>query len=109
MLGILNPKEDHAPIALPSEAGKIVQDLARKVKAVYIHGEAESKAGFDIPVFIDGNLSQLEKPIDEQEIIMILPDGEHLCKAEYYDEPGSSDCYLITLKTEPSVHSQKNG
>lgn len=105
MLGIMNPIEDHAPLSIPNEVGEMIMDKI-KGRTAYIHGEAESIAGFDIPTFIDGNLGQLDLPIGQQDILMLLPSGEYKCKAEYCDRLGSSDCYLITLITEPSIHTQ---
>lgn len=102
MLGILNPDEDHKPLVEPKETGELIMDKI-KGKTAYIHGDAEALAGYDIPTFIDGNLAQLERPVEEQDIVMILPDGEYKCKAEYCDIIGSSNCYLITLATEPSA------
>ena len=102
MLGIMNPIEDHAPLIKPNEVGELIMDEI-KGRTAYIHGEAESIAGYDIPTFIDGNLAQLEMPIEQQDILLLLPSGEYKCKTEYYDEIGSSNCYLITLVTEPSV------
>lgn len=100
MLGMFNPEEDHAPLALPKEIGELVKAELKGSKA-YIHGEAEALAGFDIPTFIDGDMAQLGLPIEEQDILMLLPDGEHKCKAEYCDEWGARNSYLITLATEP--------
>lgn len=77
--------------------GEFIQDEI-KGKTAYIHGDAEELAGFDIPVFFDGNLGQLELPKEEQDILMMLPSGEYACVAEYVDEPLNSNCYLITLK-----------
>jgi len=102
MLGIMNPDEDHEPLVKPDEVGEFIMDKI-KGRTAYIHGEAENIAGYDIPKFIDGNLAQLELPIDQQDILLLLPSGEYKCKAEYYDEIGLSNCYLITLITEPSV------
>jgi hypothetical protein len=52
-------------------------------------------------------LAQLELPTEQQDILLLLPSGEYKCKAEYYDEIGASNCYLITLVTEPSVLAEK--
>lgn len=101
-LGIFNPEADHKPLVEPSNFGELIKDEL-KGKNAYIHGAAEGKAGFDIPTFIDGNMGQLALPVNQQDILMILPEGEFKCKAEYYDEIGASNCYLITLKEEPSV------
>lgn len=102
MLGIFNSEEDHAPLSLPSDIGEIIQ-CKLKGRTAYIHGEAEDKAGYDIPTFIDGDMAQLDLPVNEQDILLMLPSGEYPCKAEYNDSIGSSDCYLITLKSEPSI------
>lgn len=104
MLGIMNPIEDHAPLV--ALVGELIMDKV-KGKTAYIHGEAENIAGFDIPTFIDGNLAQLDLPIEKQDILLVLPNGEYKCKAEY--KTGTSlNCYLITLITEPSVLIEKS-
>jgi hypothetical protein len=95
--------ENHLLLVTPNNIGELISDQI-KGKTAYIHGEAENIAGFDIPSFIDGNLRQLDLPIEQQDILMLLPSGEYKCKAEYYDEIGASNCYLITLITEPSVY-----
>jgi hypothetical protein len=97
MLGIMNPKEDHIPLQIPTDIGKLIRDPL-KGNSVYIHGGAETLAGYDIPTFFDGNIGQLDLPIEEQDILMLLPSGEYKCKAEL-----SKCCYLITLVTEPSA------
>ena len=96
MLGIMNPEEDHSPLSLPDDIGELIIDEL-KGKNAYIHDDAEDLAGYDIPVFIDGNLGQLGLPFDQQDILMLLPSGNYQCKAEYCDRIGSSNCYLITL------------
>lgn len=102
--GILNSDEEkNKPLVLPKTVDELIHDKVRG-RTAYIHGEAENLARFDIPQFIDGNMGQLDLPVDEQDILMLLPCGEYPCKAEYNDSFGAQDCYLITLKTEPSVH-----
>ena len=105
MLGILRPTADHTPLITHGNIGELFMDKI-KARSVYIHGEAQSLAGFDIPTFIDGNLSQLELPLEQQDILLLLPSGEYKCKSEYYDEVGASNCYLITLATEESVYAK---
>jgi hypothetical protein len=106
MLGICNPEEDHAPLVTPKEIGEFIHDVVPG-KGAYIHGEAESLAGYDIPTFLDGNLGQLALPIEQQDILMLLPSGEYKCKAEYCNEWGAKDSYLITLVTEPKVFKKE--
>ena len=58
-------------------------------------------AGFDLQVFIDGDLSQLDKPEAEQQIRMLLPHGEYECVARTVDEGGVEvNAYMLTLKVE---------
>lgn len=82
---------------VPENIGELII-TETKGKGAYIHGDAEDLAGFDIPEFIDGDLGQFDLPKDEQDILMLLAGGEYQCVAEYTDQPGCSDCYLITLK-----------
>lgn len=77
----------------------IVNDRLTKYDRGYIHGKAEDLAGFDIPLFIEGDMKQLDTPVIEQDIIMVLPDGQYPCQAvavqsKFTDKP----YYLITLK-----------
>lgn len=91
---------EQKPTHLPDNLGELVQ-TELKGKTAYIHGEAERLAGFDIPVFLDGDMAQLIAPVKDQDILMVLPSGEYKCKSEYCNVIGSSNCYLITLKKEP--------
>jgi len=78
-----------------------LSDYKTKGDGAYIHGDAEELANFDIPYFLDGDLEQLDLPVDEQDILMILPSGEYQCKSELsYKSMISNkiDKYLITLK-----------
>jgi hypothetical protein len=96
LLGIFD-KDQEPALVKPKSYGDFVMDSVVTNKA-YIHGDAEELAGYDIPVFIDGNMGQLDLPIDQQDILMLLPSGEYKCKAEYCDNVFASNCYLITLK-----------
>jgi hypothetical protein len=89
--------ENKGVLVSVTDIGELIQDEI-KGKTAYIHGDAQELAGFDIPVFFDGNLGQFELPKEEQDILMLLPSGEYPCVAEYSDEVFSSNCYLITLK-----------
>lgn len=44
-----------------------------------ITGEALKLAGFTLPCFYEGNITELDK--EEQDIIMVLPSGEYQIKA----------------------------
>ena len=67
------------------------------LRTAYIHGDAESLAGYDIPIFLDGDMGQLDLPVEEQEIEMLLPDGNHNCKATK-EQDMINKAYYITLK-----------
>lgn len=102
-LGIVGTSiKDHEPLIRPDNVGEFIADKIN-ARTAYIHGEAEKLAGYDIPVFIDGNLGQLELPIGSQDILLMLPSGNYQCKAEYNNSIGASNCYLITLFEEPSI------
>jgi hypothetical protein len=102
MFDMMSVENEVKPLVIPDTVGEFVQD--NKIgKTSYIHGQAEGLAGFDIPTFIDGNLSQLEQPIENQDILMVLPSGEYKCKAEYSTHFGSENAFLITLVDEPLV------
>ena len=60
---------------------EIIPLVEQKGKSMYIHGEAEAKAGYDIPIVLNGDLNNLNLPIDEQDIVLVLPSGEFKCKA----------------------------
>lgn len=34
---------------------------------VHIHDDAEELAGFDLPIFLDGDYGQLDLPVEEQD------------------------------------------
>jgi len=87
---------DDKPLSLPDEIGEIIYTNV-KGRTAYIHSDAEDLAGFDIPIILDGDMGQFDLPVDEQDILMLLPTGEYKCKA-VYETDVISDCYLITLK-----------
>lgn len=99
MLGLFNPASDHIPLSIPCNLGEFIPDKIRG-KTAYIHRHAEDIAGYDIPYFLDGNLGQLDLPVTEQDILMVLPSGEYQCKSEYHM---NHTAYLITLTNEPSA------
>ena len=63
--------------------GQMVRDKF-KVYYAYIHGEAEHLAGFDIADYIDGDIEQLRKPVELQDIEMLLPHGKRIKINAYY-------------------------
>jgi hypothetical protein len=91
--------ETGKPLVTPEDNGQTFGDA--RFKNAYIHGEAERLAGSDSPIFIDGDLSQLDKPEDEQQIRMLLPNGEYECVAQPTND--GSDAYLLILKVEEDV------
>lgn len=98
MMGIFNAKEDHKPLVTPKNLGELIEDKTKGTGA-YIHDDAEGLAGFDIPTFLDGNLGQLDLPVEQQDILMVLPSGEYKCKAVLNsDGDGDINKYYLTLK-----------
>lgn len=81
------------PIAKPTDAGQTFGKSA--LKNAYIHGEAADLAGYDLPVFIDGDLSQLDKPVEEQQIRMLIDKGEYEMEAHVNEEDGREVYYLM--------------
>jgi len=80
------------PFVTPKDIQKLIytKTIARYA---YIHGDAEKLTGYDIPIFLDGDIGQLDLPIDTQDILMLLIGNEYKCKAELVDSR-----YHITLK-----------
>jgi hypothetical protein len=72
-----------------------------KSNEAYIHGKAEEDAGFDIPVFLDGDMGNLDLPINQQNIEMLLPDGIHSMQA-VLQKTGNWDrnVYYLTYKNK---------
>ena len=81
----------------PKDNGKTFGES--NYQAAYLQGEAKDIAGSDQPVFIDGDLSQLDKPESEQEIRMLIPQGEYECIAHAVGIEGIPT-YIITMKNE---------
>lgn len=79
----------------PQDAGQTFGK--QRLENAYIHGEAADIAGYDLPVFIDGDLTQLDKPKEEQEIRMLTPNGEYEIVSEVTNENGL-EVYYLTLK-----------
>ncbi len=98
MLGIFNSDADHAPLAMPENVGELIEDKIKGTGA-WIHGDAQSLAKYDVPTFIDGNLGQLDLPVEEQDILMILPGRTYKCIATLNpaDSKDAANKYLITL------------
>jgi len=93
--GFLSPMGK--PLVIPEVLEEVIPSEV-KGHCAYIHGDAEVLAGFDLPIFLDGEQAQLDAPEAEQDILMMLPSGNYPCIATYTDEVGNTDCYLITLK-----------
>ena len=79
--------------------GELSNYLPKGVGA-YIDNDAEELAKFDIPLFLDGDYEQLDLPIEEQDILMMLPSGNYQCKSEltYKSMINKDKYYLLTLK-----------
>lgn len=88
--------ESRTPLVIPKDLSTF-KFSETKAKVAYIHGKAEELAGFDIPIFLDGDIAQLDLPINEQDIKMLLPDGEYYITATYQEELCDT-CYYLQLK-----------
>ena len=86
------------PLVFPKEGEEFefFKNTKPKSNSVYIHGEAESLAGYDIPIFLSGSMDMLNVPVEEQDIVMVLPDSEHKCKATI-NVGAISKSYYLTL------------
>lgn len=90
------------PLVSPEkgEGLEFFKNTEPKGNNVYIHGEAEELAGYDIPIFYSGSMDMLNVPVEEQDIVMVLPNGEHKCKATI-NVGTISESYYLTLYNEP--------
>lgn len=64
----------------------------------YIHKEAESIAGYDMPLFFDGDMSQLDEDESKQDIVMCIGDNEYPIKSELQLGTMDNNSYYLTLK-----------
>lgn len=89
------------PLVHPKDNKELVffKDTEQKCSSAYIHGEAEDLAGYDIPIFLSGSMDMLNVPVEEQDIVMVLPDGEYKCKATI-NVGAISESYYLTLYNE---------
>jgi len=84
------------PLVSPDDIGEKFGES--QFQRAYLDGAAELIAGFNQVVFIDGDMGQLDKPPQEQQIRMILPQGEYECIAS--GEEAMMGGYMIRLKEE---------
>ena len=75
---------------------EIIPLLEVKAKGFYLHGDIEYLAGNDIPIILDGDLNNLNLPIEKQDIVVLLPSGEYKCKSTL-QKGLESNVYYITL------------
>lgn len=62
-----------------------------------LHESMESLVPCRKPLFIDGDIEQCERPADEQDILLILPEGKtYKLKAQV--DPEDDDCYELLLQ-----------
>ena len=74
--------------------GQLVRDELNAYYC-YIHGEAEYMAGFDIADYISGDIKQMQLPVEQQDIEMILPDGTTVKINAHYS--CCSDYFLLIM------------
>lgn len=87
-------------LVIPEDLGELDQKVSPHGKQAYLKGKAEKLAGFDLPVFLDGTIAMLDAPIEEQDILLLLPGGNWPLVATYQDNKNrwDSHCYYLTLK-----------
>ena len=82
---------------------KVSDEVESKYSSVYVHGEAEEVAGYDIPVFFNGDMEQILQPVGKQKIQMFIGNKVYFCKALPAEEYNSFDykaCYITLIKEE---------
>ena len=75
----------------------------KKIKhnTAYFHSNAQELAGFDIPLFIKGDMLQLDASKSDQEIILLLPgDIEKELESTPILDGWDENSYYLTLKSE---------
>jgi hypothetical protein len=87
----------YKPVCKVDDIGDITP-VANQAKQIYLHNDAEYLAGYDIPYIIDGDMSQLDRPASEQDILMILPSGKYPVVAELVIHLHFNPRYHLTLK-----------
>lgn len=87
------------PLINLEEVGEIIPIKELKAKSFYIHGEAVTLAGYDMPIILDGDLNNLNLLKEEQDILLMLPSGEYKCKATI-EQDLINTAYYITLFDE---------
>lgn len=86
------------PSLLQMEIGMFGYDEIPDHCPCYIHGKAEALAGFDLPIVLCGDLSNVTKPLDEQRIELWLPNDVRLrLRSTYSSKHGA---FLFTLYDE---------
>lgn len=91
---------DELRTELPTDLGETFGELKNKGASAYIDGDAESLAGFDIPVILDGNIGQIDLPIEEQDIVMLIEGVAHKIVAILHKNWCNEPQYLFCLPTE---------
>lgn len=69
--GFMGSTEDHNRAFVESKKGPRSLFTKNKQITIYLHGETESRVGFDIPIFLSGDI--VECP--QQPVIVWMPDG----------------------------------
>ena len=81
------------PLVTPDVIGELIKTPTIYDKA-YIHDDAEQLAGYDIPMFIDGDMGQFDAP---QDILLMLTEKNYQCVATVV-KLFSGKYYTVILK-----------
>jgi hypothetical protein len=90
--------ENDEPMIRPEDPGELFGQAAHE--EAYFDDDIRDLTGMSRPIFLDGDLSQLDMPEEEQEIRMLLPQGEYECVARV--EPDGI-FYQIGLRQEEDL------
>ena len=85
------------PLCDTKKYGGEVQQAILLGSRAYLHGKLESIAGYDIPIFMKGDMAQLDEPLEKQDILCVINDKEYICQAELQTE-GDAGAYYLILK-----------
>lgn len=91
------------PLKVPEDLGVVISLEEKKARNFYIHGEAESLAGYDIPIILDGDMNNLNLPVEQQNILLLLPSGEYKCKATIEQDLVDKAYYLTLVEDMESL------
>jgi hypothetical protein len=95
------------PLVTVKNKGKFIPLNNPQCENIYIHGKAMDLAGYDIPIVIDGDFNNIHLPIKEQDILLMLPNGNYKCKCSI-EKDMITNAYYITLLDKDDNNKDDN-